>query len=120
MRRLSVIATNLAVWLMTPTLHAQTELLTEKQKIESMIRSVELLSNAKFVRNGSEYPSSSAARFLRAKWNANSGTVRTAADFIDKVGSASGTTGEPYLIRFKDGREVKSRDFFTDELKKLK
>ena len=27
--------------------------------------------------------------------------------------------GKPYLIRFKDGREMKSRDFLLAELKKI-
>ena len=44
--------------------------------------------------------------------------VRSARDFVDKVGSASGTSGKPYMIRFKDGREISSRDFLLSELKK--
>jgi hypothetical protein len=57
--------------------------------------------------------------FLRGKWEANDADVKTARDFIDKVASASGTSGKPYLIRFKDGRQTKSRDFLLAELRKL-
>jgi hypothetical protein len=91
----------------------------ERQKIELLIRQVVELKDAKFIRNGSTHDVSTAVRFLRSKWEANDGDVKTARDFIDKVASASGTSGKPYLIRFKDGRETKSRDFLLAELKKL-
>ena len=77
------------------------------------------LKDAKFVRNGSTYEPATAVRFLRGKWEANDAEVKTARDFIDKVASASGTSGKPYLIRFKDGREIKSQQFLLAELKKI-
>jgi hypothetical protein len=92
---------------------------TEKQKIEALIKQVANLKDAKFVRNGSTYNADSAATFLRRKWGANESEVKTARDFIDKVASFSGTSGRPYLIRFKDGGEMKSRDFLLSQLKKL-
>jgi hypothetical protein len=60
-----------------------------------------------------------AVRFLRGKWAANAGAVRSAKDFIEKVASFSGTAGKPYLIRFKDGREIKSQEYLLAELKKI-
>jgi hypothetical protein len=92
---------------------------TEKQKIEALIHQVNGLKDASFVRNGSTYNSSYAATFLRRKWQANQSEVRTARDFIDKVASISGTSGKPYLIRFKDGKEIHSRDFLLAKLKNL-
>jgi Family of unknown function (DUF5329) len=92
---------------------------SEKQKIETLIRQVANLKDAKFVRNGSAYNADSAAVFLRRKWEANESEVKTARDFIDKVASFSGTSGKPYLIRFKDGGEIKSRDFLLAQLKNL-
>jgi len=77
------------------------------------------LKDAKFVRNGSTYNADSAATFLRRKWQANQSQVKTALDFIDKVAAFSGTSGKPYLIRFEDGKEIRSRDFLLTELKKL-
>jgi hypothetical protein len=50
---------------------------------------------------------------------ANESEIKTALDFIDKVATMSGTSGEPYLIRFSDGSEVKSKDFLLAELRKL-
>ncbi len=98
---------------------AQTLPNSEKQKIEALIKQIANLKDAKFVRNGSAYNANSAAVFLRRKWGANESEVNTARDFIDKVASFSGTSGKPYLIRFKDGGEIKSRDFLLAQLKKL-
>ncbi len=89
----------------------------ETKKIEALIQNVRDLKDATFIRNGSAYNSKSAAIFLRRKWQANQSEVKTARDFIDKVASFSGTSGKPYLIRFKDGREVHSRDFLLARLK---
>ncbi len=97
---------------------AQSAPAAEKQKIEMLIRQIGELKDANFVRNGSTYGPITAVHFLRAKWTANDAEVKTAHDFIDKVASVSGTSGKPYLIRFKDGREIKSRDFLLEELTK--
>jgi hypothetical protein len=89
------------------------------QKIEVLIQHVNDLQDATFIRNGSTYSSKSAATFLRRKWQANQSEVKTARDFVDKVASISGTSGKPYLIRFKDGKEVPSREFLLAKLKSI-
>lgn len=91
----------------------------EKQKIEFLIQGVAHSKDAQFVRNGSAYGAGTAAMFLRLKWHAKDASVKTARDFIDKVASFSGTSGEPYLIRMKDGTEIKSRDFLLAMLQKI-
>lgn len=98
---------------------AQSLPMAEKQKIEALIAGIGELQNAKIVRNGWSYDPSTAVRFLHGKWAANESGIKTARDFIDKVASFSGTSGEPYLIRFKDGREFQSREFLLAELKKI-
>jgi uncharacterized protein DUF5329 len=98
---------------------AQSAPIPEKEKIEALIKQVGDLKDAKFIRNGWTFGVSTAVRFLRGKWEANDANVKTARDFIDKVASVSGTSGKPYLIRFNDGREMKSRDFLLAELEKL-
>ena len=98
---------------------AQTLPTGEKQKIEALIKQVAALKDANFVRNGWSYNADKAATFLQLKWEANAAEVKTARDFIDNVASISGTSGKPYLIRFKDGREILSHDFLLAELKKL-
>jgi hypothetical protein len=91
----------------------------EKQKIERLIQHVESLKNAVFVRNGKAYDAPTAARFLRGKWKASADEVKTARDFIEKIATASSTTGRPYHIRFKDGTEQKSGEYLRSVLKKL-
>ena len=91
----------------------------ETQKIEVLIQHVNDLQDATFIRNGSTYNSKSAATFLRRKWQANQSEVKTARDFVDRVASISGTSGKPYLIRFKDGEEVQSREFLLSKLKSI-
>ena len=91
----------------------------EKQKIEALIAKVASLEDARFVRNGSEYNSKNAAKFLRAKWSSNDAEISTAQDFIAKAGTGSSTSGKPYLIRFKEGREVPCGDYLKGELAKL-
>jgi len=110
-----------AMFLLTPALDSAGEdkALTEKEKIEALIKRVETLKDATFIRNDKEYDAKTAAKFLRAKWDANKADVKTAKDFIAKVATASGTSGKAYLIRFKVGKEVKSADYLSAELKKL-
>ena len=91
----------------------------ERQKIETLIKSIADAKELKFVRNGKVYDATSAAKFLRGKWAANDAEVKTARAFIDKVASFSGTSGEPYLIRRNDGTEIKSKDYLLAELRKL-
>lgn len=93
---------------------------TERAHIEALIHSVETLPSAVFIRNGSEYEAAKAAKFLRKKWEAHADQVHSAQDFIEHIASVSSTSGKPYLIRFSDGRELKSAEFFAAELKKLK
>ncbi len=92
--------------------------MSETEKIEALIKHVEGLSDAKFVRNGREYDAKTAARFLRGKWDAKKDEIKTAQDFIDKAASVSSTSGKPYLIR-KDGRDIKAGEYLTEQLKKL-
>lgn len=100
-------------------LQAQALPATEKQKIETLIKHVGDLKDAKFVRNGSTYEPVIAVRFLRGKWDANKAEVKSARDFIDKAATKSDTSGKPYLMRFNDGKEIPSRDFLLAELKKI-
>jgi Family of unknown function (DUF5329) len=92
---------------------------SEKAKIEALIRAVEGLKDARFIRNGTEYDSSSAGKFLRRKWEAQGKEIATARDFIAKAASSSSTSGKPYQIRFKDGKTVNCADFLTTELKRI-
>jgi hypothetical protein len=90
----------------------------ETRKIQALLADVERM-DATFVRNDKTYDAKTAAEFLRRKWKANDANVVTANDFIEKIASKSSTSGKPYLIRFKDGREVQSGEYLRAELAKL-
>ena len=93
--------------------------LTEKQKIEALILSVENLKDAKFYRNGTTYNAKEAADHLRMKWEKAGSRVKTANDFIEKVASKSYLSGSEYKIIYSNGKEVKTSVFFYAELKKI-
>lgn len=93
--------------------------LTEPQKIDALIGAVEKLKDAKFVRNGKEYDGKAAADHMRRKRKSAGDKVKTAREFIDRLASKSSTSGEPYKIKFKDGKEVTSAEFLTKELDAL-
>ena len=93
--------------------------LTEQQKIDALIASVEHLPGAVFIRNGTEYDGAKAADHLRTKRNYAGKRITTAEQFIDKLATASSMTGKPYTIRYADGRTVESAAFFHEQLKRL-
>jgi squalene-hopene/tetraprenyl-beta-curcumene cyclase len=93
--------------------------LSEKQKIEALIGHVEQLKGAVFIRNGFQHSAAAAAQHLRAKLNADTGEVKTARDFIEKLASTSSATGKPYFIRLKNQKDVKSGEYLLQQLRKI-
>jgi len=93
--------------------------LSEDQKIEALIRTIDGMKDAVFVRNGSAYDGPAAASHLRDKWRWKKSEVKTARDFIRVCASVSSQTGQPYLVRWKDGRVEKSADFLAAALDRL-
>ena len=91
----------------------------EQSRIEHLIRFVENQKDMKFVRNGSEYSCADAARFLRGKLEAMGQEVTTAREFIERIASKSSTSGEPYHVKFADGRTMLASQFLGQELKRL-
>jgi hypothetical protein len=90
----------------------------EVLRVEVLIAAVEGLADAVFIRNGHAYDSAVAAEFLRRKWKAKASNVGSAEDFIATVASFSSTTGQAYLIRWGDGREVPCSVFLRHTLEK--
>lgn len=91
----------------------------EAGRIEDLIAAGGRLADAAFIRNGQAHDSTVAAEFLRGKWRARAAGVGSAEDFNEKVASFSSTSGQPYLIRFGDGREIPCSVFLRAELAKL-
>jgi hypothetical protein len=93
--------------------------LSEAQKIQALIASVEHLQGAVFIRNGSEHDAAAAADHLRRKLDFAGSRIKTADQFIDKLATGSSMSGKPYRIRFADGHSVESAVYFRAELRKL-
>lgn len=91
----------------------------ERARIDRLIRFVEGQTEAKFVRNGTAYSGRDAARFLRGKFDKMGEHVGTAQQFIDQIASKSSTSGQPYLIRFADGRTTPVARFLGAELARM-
>ncbi len=91
----------------------------EAARIERLIGYLETLRQATFVRNGTACSCAEAAKFLRRKFDKIGEHVSTAAQFIDQIASRSSTGGQPYLIRFADGRTVTVAQFLGDELRRM-
>lgn len=91
----------------------------EQARIERLIVYVESQSGMRFVRNGSSYSPRDAAKFLRGKYAKMGEHVSTAQQFIDQIASKSSTSGEVYLIRYADGRQVPAAHFLGEELKRM-
>lgn len=102
-----------------PALNAERLSPGESERIETLIAAVEGMSDAAFIRNGRAYDSATAAEFLRRKWLQQKDNIRSVEDFIEKVASFSSTTGQPYLIRFSDRREIPCSTVLRDELSRL-
>lgn len=110
----------MALSAMLPPLKAKDLPLTEKAKIEGLLTHLESLKAATFIRNGSHYDAQTAAQFLRGKWHAHEGEIKTADDFIAHAATVSSTTGKPYLIQLSGASPIRSADYLAAQLRKLK
>ncbi len=91
----------------------------EQLRIDKLIRFVETRRDMTFIRNGREYTCAEAATFLRGKLEAMGSGVRTAREFIERIGTRSSMSGTPYHVRFADGRTMPAAQFLGDELKRM-
>jgi len=92
---------------------------TEQQKIDFLISKVENLQNAKFVRNSTSHDSQAAAAHLKMKREKAGSSIKTVDDFIEKVASKSSVSGEPYMIKYSDGKKIPAKQFYLNCLKEL-
>ena len=91
----------------------------EERKIDYLIAAVETLPDARFIRNGTSYDAKSAADHLRMKRQRAGSRIATAEDFIRLCASASSISGDPYQIRFADGRTVTAEAYLRQKLAEL-
>ncbi len=74
----------------------------ETARIDALLAAVRA-SNVTFIRNEKAHTVAAAADHLKMKWERAGDRVRTAEEFIDKVGSRSSTSGKPYEVVLPDG-----------------
>lgn len=93
--------------------------LTENEKIEALIAALAGLKDATFIRNGSAHNVDEAVEHMRMKWSWKKDEITTADDFIRIAATGSSLSGKPYTIRFADGHEELSADWFRARLKEI-
>lgn len=71
------------------------------------------------MRNGKDHTPAEAVGHLRLKLKTAGGKVQTAEDFIRLCGTCSATSGEDYVLRMPNWKEVPCADFLKAELAKL-
>jgi len=91
----------------------------EQSRIDRLIRFVETQKDMKFIRNGTEYSCADAGRFLRGKLETMGQEVSTAREFIERIASKSSMSGQPYHVKFANGKTMLASQFLSDELKRL-
>jgi hypothetical protein len=94
--------------------------LTPNQETDALIRAMQDLDGAVFIRNGSEHTALEAADHLRSKLKAAGGRIHNAEDFIEQIASKSSMTGNPYSIRLRDGKTVDAGEWFRARLAELR
>lgn len=92
------------------------QMLSEDDKIEKLISSLRDIDVAKFIRNEQEHTVDEAITHLRKKWEWKKTEIKTAKNFITIVGSRSSSTGKPYVIRYSDGSEITTGEWFQKQL----
>ena len=106
-----------AVFQLWPATAEMDTVLSEHEKIETLILSLGQLAGATFVRNGQGYMPDEAVVHMMKKWEWKKTAIETAEDFIRIVGSKSSTSGKPYVIKMPDGTEVETEEWFKKQLK---
>lgn len=93
--------------------------LSEAEKIERLIRTVETMNGTKFIRNGSEHSAADAGEHMRRKLKGAGDKVKTAEQFIDQVASKSEMSGQPYQIKLADGKVITAGEFLHARLREI-
>jgi Family of unknown function (DUF5329) len=74
-------------------------------------------SDVTFIRNGQTHTPQEAVNHIKAKYEHFKAEIKTPEDFIRLSASKSLLTGQPYLVRTKDGKEMHLDAWLTEALK---
>ena len=74
-------------------------------------------SDATFIRNGQAHTPHEAVNHIKAKYEHFKSEIKTPEDFIRLAASKSLLTGQPYLVRPRDGKQMQLDAWLTAALK---
>ena len=74
-------------------------------------------SDATFIRNRQTHTPQEAANHIKAKYEHFKNEIKTPEDFIRLSAAKSLLTGQPYLVRTRDGKEMHLDQWLTQALK---
>ncbi len=90
----------------------------EIKRIEYLLERI-TRSSSIFIRNGENYPGTTAVLLMRWKYARYQKEIKTAEHFAEKIANGSRTTGQDYKIRFQDGSISGVTKVLLNELARL-
>ena len=78
---------------------------SREQTIAFLLHRIEA-ADATFIRNGQAHTPQEAVAHVRAKYEHFKAQIKTPEDFIRLAATKSLLTGQPYLVRTRDGEEM--------------
>src|SRR5947207_9211000 len=75
-------------------------------------------SGATFIRNGQSHTPDEAVAHIKAKYEHFKAKIKTPEDFIRLSASKSLLSGQPYLVRTVEGKEMRLDVWLTEALRK--
>jgi len=74
-------------------------------------------ADATFIRNGQAHTPQEAVAHVRAKYEHFKAEIKTPEDFIRLAATKSLLTGQPYLVRTRDGKEMPLSTWLSNALR---
>ena len=87
-----------------------------EQTIAFLLHRIET-ADATFIRNGQAHTPQEAVGHVRAKYEHFKGQIKTPEDFIRLAATKSLLTGQPYLVRTRDGKEMPLSTWLSNALR---
>ena len=87
-----------------------------EQTIAFLLHRIET-ADATFIRNGQAHTSQEAVAHVRAKSEHFKAQIKTPEDFIRLAATKSLLTGQPYLVRTRDGKETPLSTWLSNALR---
>jgi len=87
-----------------------------EQTIAFLLHRIET-ADATFIRNGQTHTPQEAVAHVRAKYEHFKGQIKTPEDFIRLAATKSLLTGQPYLVRTRNGEEISLNIWLSNALR---